>query len=308
MAATRHHVFVANQSSLTELDSSTGRLVRVISGPHYRFGHPDDVAVGGNNVFVADEDNGSGSIAVINASTGSLRRIVVPCTEYCYELSMGARGAHVFVASFGAASLAEFNATTGKQIRSFHIPDYHGTPSGLAVRGSDLFLELNGEWVAEFDLTTGRVRWITTVGSEDSAGVMVVGGSNLFVQVGNSIKVIKTATGALVRSISGAEYGLDGPSAMAASGNDLFVANAGSVTGGRDSVTRINASTGALVRAIAGPAYQFNEPDALVASDGKLFVANRNGNSVTEWPIGHRHTSREAGGPATQETVAPSAR
>ena len=49
-------LFVANNfgNSVTELDISTGALVRVVSGPAYRFNDPDALAVTSGDLFVAN--------------------------------------------------------------------------------------------------------------------------------------------------------------------------------------------------------------------------------------------------------------
>jgi hypothetical protein len=59
MAVSGHDLFVANGAgnSLTELDASTGALVRVISASSYRFNGPVAMAVSGHDLFVA---NGGG--------------------------------------------------------------------------------------------------------------------------------------------------------------------------------------------------------------------------------------------------------
>jgi hypothetical protein len=54
-------LFVANggNNSLTEIDASTGALVRVVSGPAYQFDEPSAMVRDGNNLFVANQDGSS---------------------------------------------------------------------------------------------------------------------------------------------------------------------------------------------------------------------------------------------------------
>ena len=54
-------LLVANTdgNSLTELDTSNGALVSVLSGPAYQFNGPDALLVSGADVFVANGANGT---------------------------------------------------------------------------------------------------------------------------------------------------------------------------------------------------------------------------------------------------------
>jgi hypothetical protein len=72
-------LFVANGAgnSLTELNASTGALVRVVSGPAHQFDHPDSMVAGGSDLFVANGyGTGGGSLTEVDASTGALVRVV----------------------------------------------------------------------------------------------------------------------------------------------------------------------------------------------------------------------------------------
>jgi outer membrane protein assembly factor BamB len=63
-------LWVANGKSVTELNASTGKLVRVLSGEQYDFTGQPAIAVAGSHVFVV---NGAGnSVTEIDASTGAV--------------------------------------------------------------------------------------------------------------------------------------------------------------------------------------------------------------------------------------------
>jgi hypothetical protein len=70
---------VANNlgNSVTELDASTGALVRVISASIYRLAGPDAMAVSGcHDLFAA---NGGGNWVIeLDTSTGALVRVISP--------------------------------------------------------------------------------------------------------------------------------------------------------------------------------------------------------------------------------------
>jgi hypothetical protein len=63
MALAGGHLFVANGGvgggSLTEVNASTGALVRAISGPAYKFSDATAMALAGGHLFVANEYGGS---------------------------------------------------------------------------------------------------------------------------------------------------------------------------------------------------------------------------------------------------------
>jgi DNA-binding beta-propeller fold protein YncE len=69
------HVWVANGggNTVSEL-SSTGALVKVVSGARYEFNDPDAIAADGTNVWVANDDNST--VSELSASTGALVRIL----------------------------------------------------------------------------------------------------------------------------------------------------------------------------------------------------------------------------------------
>ena len=56
MTRSGHDLFVANETgnSLTELNASTGALLRVLSALAYRFAGPDALAFSGPDLFVAN--------------------------------------------------------------------------------------------------------------------------------------------------------------------------------------------------------------------------------------------------------------
>jgi DNA-binding beta-propeller fold protein YncE len=68
------HLWVvsANGNSVTELNASTGSLVRVLSGHRYGFDNPIALAVVGKTIWIA---NGAGnSVTVVSSSTGAFVR------------------------------------------------------------------------------------------------------------------------------------------------------------------------------------------------------------------------------------------
>jgi outer membrane protein assembly factor BamB len=189
--------------SVTELNTTTRALVRVISGAAYDFDGTDTIAAAGDDLFVPNEDGNS--LTEVSASTGALVRIFRgPAYGFEGPFAMAVGGDDLFVANVtgGASfsgSLTEINTTTGALVRvisssadQFVVRVVSGLaynfdhPVGLAVAGGDLF---------------------------------VANGS------GNSLTELNASTGALVRVFSRPLYRFAFPSALVVVGNDLFVAN-----------------------------------------------------------------------------------
>jgi len=68
--------------ALTELNASTGALVRVISAPTYQFHAPDALARDGDDLFVASPggDDATGALTELDASTGALIGVIPPAS------------------------------------------------------------------------------------------------------------------------------------------------------------------------------------------------------------------------------------
>ena len=96
---------------------------------------------------------------------------------------------------------------------------------------------------------------------------------------GNSVSEINPANGAWMASLTSGPYGIDAPTAIAASGPDIFVANS------VKSISEINANTRQLVRIIFGSEYHFSRPVAITVAGGRVLVLNAgtNAGSITEF-------------------------
>jgi hypothetical protein len=99
---------------VTELNTSTGALVRVISGPKYQFSPPNGGAahsamvMSGADLFITEADD---SVTEINASTGALVRVIAgPEYAFDYPFTAVATDAGVFVANCDGDWITEFPA------------------------------------------------------------------------------------------------------------------------------------------------------------------------------------------------------
>jgi hypothetical protein len=270
--------------SVTEINISTGALVRVISAPAYGFDNPDVMAVHGTDLFVA---NGLGaSVTELNASTGALVRVIY---GFNYPVDMALAGDDLFVLSNQGDSVTEVNASTGALVKVISSSAYQlVAPRVMAVSRDDLFVahlteDGDANAVTEINVATGALVRILSGPAykfSDPSSMVAVGGdlfvanytgyrSPLLNAAGDSVTEVNASTGALVKVISAPRYSLDSPDSMAVLGDNLFVANSGG-----NSVTELNASTGALVRVISAPRYRFDDPGTLVLAGGDMFVAS----------------------------------
>ena len=122
----------------------------------------------------------------------------------------------------------------------------------------------------------------------DFPGAIAAAGTYIWIANGyggrfgrGSLTELNTRTGRLVRSLSG--DGINGPVALAVSGDDLWVLN--DLPEDRGMVAKLNATTGRTIWTAGGDRYGFSDPDALAVSGDRLWVTNLyaagDGGSVT---------------------------
>ena len=91
------------------LSARTGGLVKVISGPRYKFFVPQSIASDGTHVWVTN--NAGNSVTELRARTGGLIK-VISGSSYKFEGPAGIvpGGTHVWVANSYGQSVTEFPA------------------------------------------------------------------------------------------------------------------------------------------------------------------------------------------------------
>jgi hypothetical protein len=153
-------LFVGNGSgsSVTELDASTGALVRVLSSPAYKFSYPQAMAVAGRDLFVANATGNS--VTELDASTGALVKVLSgPAYKFNGPEATAVAGDDLFVGNGGGSSVTELDAFTGALVKVLSGPAYKfNEPQGMAVAGGDLFVANgDGNSVTELDASTGAL-------------------------------------------------------------------------------------------------------------------------------------------------------
>jgi hypothetical protein len=157
----------SGKAFVNEVDTVTGKVVRVISGPSYHLDVFSQMVVMGNHLFVTDPalPTGPGPVAVsgppagavteIDAATGRvLRRISGPSYDFQVPEGIAVAGGDLFVADSASNAVTEVDPLTGRAIRVFSGPEYHfESPVGLTVYGDHLFaVNQSGDSVTDIDL------------------------------------------------------------------------------------------------------------------------------------------------------------
>jgi hypothetical protein len=324
MVATGDDLFVANsatdqespsgQGALTEVDASTGKLVRMISGAAYDFGmYPGPMATDGRHVFVA----ASGSVDEIDASTGRLVRLIGdPAYPFQGITGMTVDGADLFVANDpdemsstppGTAGwVAEVDIRTGEPLRVIAGAGYRfDVPEAIGASVGKVFVTNAGAGVVtEVDAATGSLDKVMSAPGlsfpQPDAG-LVASTHDVFVTASRAdgdevVAEFDSSKGTFVRSFpAGMTFGddaafegvgVDGPYLLFPTLGEVpdqiaTCADQGMVS---DAVSEFDLVTGALVRVLSGSPYRFGTPSAMVAGGGHVFVADEGGEpaSVTE--------------------------
>ena len=172
------HIWVANKlnSSLTQIDASTGNWIQTVTGTDLV--NPDALAIAGSNIWVAD--SGSGGAFEYSAPTGAYLRSTGPggggsdatsCVSY--------HNGHIWISSSNTGTVLEFNATSGAYVRETKIFN----PEQLIFTGRDLFVVRVTPVTAliEYNAAGVYARTIVNLGYKLQNGMAILNvGSNLW--------------------------------------------------------------------------------------------------------------------------------
>ena len=241
---------------VVELNSSNGRLVRVIHNKSGDLTWPGALAVSGTRLWVAD--NQYWNVTELNAGNGRLVRVIRARADGLADPgAIAVSGGHVWVANshVGANSVTELNASNGSLVRVINAKaDGLNGPSAIVVSGSHVFvLNATGDSITELDANSGEL-----------------------------IRVINSRAGCCAPRHGTFEWAA--PVALAVRGQHLWVVNQHNDANGatsESSVAEFNVSNGSLVRDIKAKADGLNIPRAIAVSRGHVWVDNGN-NTITE--------------------------
>lgn len=308
------HLWVANQDyfGVTEVQASTGKLIRLINAKTDGFIDPTGIAVFGNNVWVisggveyANGTSNYGMVTELNALTGNLvRTINLKKRGVTGPSAVNADARHVWVTADGGEQVVELSNTTGRVVRVFRGRQKFVEPGGIYSDGRHVWissLEI-GEGVVERNALTGaKLRTITPMKMEVPKG----GGNKVptylgprwvtadahYVWTGNdggtsvkqlgSVTQINATTGRIVRTIGTAADRFFGAIAdIVSDGTHVWVVNGtvGTPEGRRgDSVTELRSSNGSLVRVVLLHNGIYSDPVALASNGIDVWVTDQGG-------------------------------
>lgn len=250
------------RSAVTEINATSGHLIRVVKSVNDGFDSPNAIAVGGSHVWITNgslaptpptPDGTTGnSVTELNATNGALVRIISsPKDKISIPDAVIVLGSNVWVGSTRNTRMVELNASNGSLVWTTNgTGSFYSSPLALTVTGSN-FWEANRYAVSEISGTTRARRRTVSVdrGHRTEISEIASNGSDAWVTniAGNSVSEINAATGARVR-VLGAAAGmltaLQGQG-IALSAKDAWVTN---LTKGV--VVEVDITTGKLVRVI----------------------------------------------------------
>ena len=291
--------YYQNDWLYTELDASTGALLKEIQGPTgVDQGPYMGIADDGTHVWITnsgywvgpidDESRVPGFLTELDAASGATLN-VMPETNFGAEFSPDAVSAdrtHVWVGNSGTDSVAELDAATGALLQVISLTAYGNMAEFISSDGTHVWVK-SWEGLVELDASSGAV--VGTVSDPDQETYqdfqeVASDGTHVWDVHPNTqgVTEVDASTGAIDQVIPANSYGLVIPMATASDGTHVWVAN------DNNTLSELDASTGALIQVVSGPSYGFGfglytDGSGMIADDGvHVWVANTNNNSVTE--------------------------
>lgn len=221
MAADSAHLWIAEGSSVVELNANTGTFVAMLRGPSYQFADLHAIADDGADVRVA----GNSAVTEINAATGGLVRVISGAAYQFAPSAIVSDGLEVWVenpSSFEAGTLTELNAQTGSLIRV--VPGAENSfdgPNTLSLVNGHLWIADGLHSISELNAATGAVIRIITASryqfdvpesiASDGRHVWVV---NYGLQAPGSVTELDAINGSLIRVLPATAYSLYSPTVV----------------------------------------------------------------------------------------------
>jgi hypothetical protein len=307
-------LWVGNQDyfGVTEIQASTGKVLRIVNAKADGFIDPYGIAVKGNEVWVVSGGvtygNGTshvGTVTELNATNGTLIRTVSLKEHGITGLAaLSIDGNDVWIMADGGSRIAELFAATGKVLFIHRDRPRYANAGGIAAYGDHLWIaspEIS-EGVIERSASTGRkVRTISPVYVErppggGTPGPTILspqfvaadaryvwtdneGGVNVKLENG-SVTQINAANGKIVRTIDTTADHFYTIRAIVSDGTHVWIANGTDYDKGKrrgDSVTELNATDGSLVRVIHLHNGIYSDPYGVVSNGVDVWVADQSG-------------------------------
>jgi hypothetical protein len=277
------HIWTANTygNSLTELDATTGALVRVVAGSQYAFNHPWTLALAGGFLWVTNPDGNT--VTEVNPADGSLVRVLSGANyQFNAPRGMSSFMGHVWVANEFGNTLTEIKASDGSMIRVLSGGSYGFVhPNTLTDDGDHVWVTNTlGNSVTEFNDSNGA--WVRTItgaqyGFNTLSGITYING-HVWVSSWNisspAVTEINAADGAFIVRVPMPTVR---PNGIAAFDGYVWV----TLWEGSELV-QLNESTGAIVHTYAATDGNFSLPQAVTSDGNSLWVLNAGNASLTQ--------------------------
>jgi len=288
LAVSGTHLWVTNaaNSSVTEIDPSSGAWMGTFRSPAYGFWHPVAITAVAGDLFVANANN---TVTELSAVNGALvRRLTSPSYRFARPVAITSVGGDVLVLNAGpSGSITEFAADTGAYLLNIRGAAYAlDQPAAVATAHSRIYVaDKANNSLTEIDARTGKlVRVIANQGLSAPDGVAVGGGSVWVAdQATSGVTQIDEASGRVVttKTDANASYGFWHPTLMISTGPNIYVATP---LGTSPMVTKVSTASAKpywFMCNTNGP-YYFSVLSAFAITGNDLWVASQTGaNSKT---------------------------
>jgi len=277
-------VWVANyDNSVTELNESTGAVVRILSAASYGFNHPDAISADGTHVWVANGGQEDGtSVTEINEANGKLVQVLSAAN---YELNgpdaISSDGKNVWVANDGSlvGTVTQIDAATGALVQVLLTPTYNFVNlTAISSDGVHVWVAGYNGTITELSAATGA---FVQALSDPSYGffepdAIISDGSNVWVVNYGAVVEFNAASGAFVQSTATIN-GAGDSNGVSFDGKNVWVTNTRT-----DWVIELSEATGALVQVLSDSSYGFDNPQSVTSDGTHVWVVNAGNGTLSE--------------------------
>jgi streptogramin lyase len=282
LAVANGNVWVTNEAdnSVSEVNASSGALVKMLTAKSFGFDQPSAIVHIGAHLFVANVNN---TVSIITASTSANAGILSGKSYgFAHPVALAKSGGKLLVLSAGASgssgALSVVDSASHRVIANVKDASFVGADA-IAASASDAYIADDGsDSVTDVNLSTDSVSdVITDPGIVGPDGVAISDGSVWVSDNGsNAASQIDATTDTVVQTANDSSYGFSNPSVAIASDGNVFIA---SPLGASPMVTKLSATTGEAYWYMCntnGP-YYFSNLSAFAVSGTDLWVASASG-------------------------------
>jgi hypothetical protein len=160
--------------------------------------NPVGLALSGNDLYVADQDDGI--IGEYNATTGQAINSRLITGQPGGDFALAISGNTLYVSNYTADTIAEYNATSGQAINTSFITGVD-RPMTIVISGSNLLVgNQDAGTVAEYSLSSGALENATFISGVSELSSMTISNGDLYVAGNGIIGIYNATTGATINA------------------------------------------------------------------------------------------------------------